>query len=32
MPTALVLSALATVLACAAAWIGFTTLRVGGVR
>jgi uncharacterized membrane protein len=32
MPTALVLSALATVLACVAAWIGFATLRVGGVR
>jgi hypothetical protein len=32
MPTALVLSALATVLACVAAWTGFATLRAGGVR
>jgi len=32
MPTALLLSAVATVLALVAAWIGFASLRVGGVR
>ena len=32
MPTALLLSAVATVLALVAAWIGFASLRVGGAR
>ncbi|MBN8726267.1 MAG: hypothetical protein J0H15_01000 [Xanthomonadales bacterium] len=32
MPTALVLSVLVTVLAWLATWIGFSTLRTGGVR
>lgn len=32
MPTALVLSAMAAVLACVAAWIGFASLRAGGAR
>lgn len=32
MPTALLLSAVATVLALVAAWIGFASLRVEGVR
>ncbi|WP_411852128.1 DUF2231 domain-containing protein [Stenotrophomonas sp. LGBM10] len=32
MPTALLLSAVATVLALVATWIGFASLRVGGVR
>lgn len=32
MPTAVVLSVIATVLACVATWIGFASLRAGGVR
>ena len=30
MPTAVVLSAIATVLACAATWVGLSRLRIGG--
>ena len=32
MPTALVLSVIVAVLACAATWLGFSTLRAGGAR
>lgn len=32
MPTALVLSLITAVLACAATWIGFSSLRAGGAK
>lgn len=32
MPTALVLSVIVAVLACAATWIGFSSLRAGGAK
>ena len=32
MPTALVLSLIVAVLACAATWIGFSSLRAGGLK
>ncbi len=30
MPTSVILSAIVALLACAAAWLGFSTLRTGG--